>query len=143
MLNNHDLNQVTWEQRVMEGDPKFRGRRRTSPTSPTPRYAELLGLQGHRGRQRPSDVGAAWDAGAARPTGPCVLEAITDPDVPPLPPHITLKQATAFAEAMLEGDEDTGGMIKQSMQAELARSSCRAQRGDRHAPCRGSATPLG
>ena len=25
VFNNQDLNQVTWEQRVMEGDPKFPG----------------------------------------------------------------------------------------------------------------------
>ena len=37
------------------------------------------------------------------PTGPCVLDVTTDPEVPPLPPHITFKQAKAFATTLSEG----------------------------------------
>ena len=117
VLNNRDLNQVTWEQRVMEGDPKFHAAQHV-PDFPYARYAEMLGLKGIM-VNRPGDIGAAWDAALAADR-PCIVEAITDPDVPPLPPHITLKQARAFAEAMLKGDEDTGGMIKQSSKSVLA-----------------------
>ena len=46
---------------------------------------------------------AAWDEALARDR-PCVLEAITDPDVPPLPPHITLEQAAKFASTLFKGD---------------------------------------
>ncbi len=47
VLNNRDLNQVTWEQRAMEGDPKFEGSQ-DLPDFPYARYAELLGLKGIR-----------------------------------------------------------------------------------------------
>jgi pyruvate dehydrogenase (quinone) len=111
VLNNQDLNQVTWEQRVLEGDPKFNAAQDV-PDFPYAGYAELLGLKGIR-VNTPDEIGPAWDAALAadRPT---VIEAITDPDVPPLPPHITLKQAKAFVSSMLSGDSDTGGMIKAS-----------------------------
>jgi pyruvate dehydrogenase (quinone) len=43
-----------------------------------------------------------------------VLEAITDPNVPPLPPHITLEQGKAYVSALLKGDPDALGIIKRS-----------------------------
>ena len=42
--------------------------------------------------------------------------ALTDPDVPPLPPHITLEQAHAFAATLLKGDPHQKGIIKQSIE---------------------------
>ena len=42
---------------------------------------------------------------------PVVLEVKTDPEVPPLPPHITLEQAKKFTCALLQGDPDEGGLI--------------------------------
>jgi pyruvate dehydrogenase (quinone) len=111
VLNNRDLNQVTWEERVMEGDPKFDAAQHV-PDFPYARYAELAGLNGIR-VERPQDIGSAWDAAlsADRPT---ILDVYTDPDVPPLPPHITLTEAKAFASSMLHGDEDTAGILRAS-----------------------------
>jgi pyruvate dehydrogenase (quinone) len=94
VLNNRDLNQVTWEQRVLEGDPKYEASQ-DIPDFPFARYAELLGLRGIR-VEKPEEVGPAWDA-ALSADRPVVLEAYTDPNVPPLPPHITLKQAAAYS----------------------------------------------
>jgi pyruvate dehydrogenase (quinone) len=111
VLNNHDLNQVTWEQRAMSGDPKFEGSQ-DLPDFPYARYAELLGLEGIR-VDRPDQVGPAWDR-ALRAECPVVIEAITDPEVPPLPPHITLEQAKALSSALLAGDENASRIIKQS-----------------------------
>ena len=45
VLNNQDLSQVTWEQRVMAGDPKFAASQDV-PAFPYARYAEILGLKG-------------------------------------------------------------------------------------------------
>ena len=111
VLNNRDLNQVTWEQRVMEGDPKFEASQEV-PDFPYARYAELIGLRGIR-VDRPEELGSAWEyaLSADRPT---VLEAYTDPDVPPLPPHVTFKQAKGYATAILHGDPDARGIIKSS-----------------------------
>ena len=112
VLNNRDLNQVTWEQRAMEGDPKFDASQDV-PDFPYARYAELIGLHGIRVDQ-PEQIGDAWDS-ALSADRPVVLEAYTDPDVPPLPPHITFKQAKAYASAILHGDSDSAGIIKASV----------------------------
>src|SRR5205085_1692964 len=85
VLNNRDLNQVTWEQRAMEGDPRV-DISQDIPDFPYARYAELCGLRGIR-VDDPSSIGSAWDEALASDR-PVVLEAVTDPDVPPLPPHI-------------------------------------------------------
>src|SRR5437762_11046380 len=90
VLNNRDLNQVTWEQRAMSGDPKFEGSQ-ALPDFPYARYAELLGLKGIR-VDSPDQAASASDE-ALSADRPVVLEAVTDPEVPPLPPHITIEQA--------------------------------------------------
>ena len=111
VLNNSDLNQVTWEQRVMEGDPKFTGSQ-ALPAFPYAAYADMLGLNGIR-IDRPQDIGPAWEQ-ALTARVPTVLEMVTDPDVPPLPPHISGKQAKAYMNALLHGDPDSVGIIKAS-----------------------------
>src|SRR4051812_5603591 len=85
VLNNQDLNQVTWEQRVMSGDPKLNASQ-ILPDFPYAEYARQLGLPGIR-VDRPEDVGRGWDAALAA-EGPSVLEVVPAPEVPPLPPHI-------------------------------------------------------
>jgi pyruvate dehydrogenase (quinone) len=117
VLNNRDLNQVTWEQRVMEGESKFPGSQ-DLPDFPYARYAELIGLTGVR-VERPADVGPAWDRVLAA-DGPAVLEVVTDPDVPPLPPHIRMEQAKGMAKAIYRGDPDRGGMIREALKGKLA-----------------------
>jgi pyruvate dehydrogenase (quinone) len=116
VLNNRDLNQVSWEQRAMEGDPKFEGSQ-DLPDFPYARYAELVGLKGIR-VDTPEGVGPAWDEALAADR-PVVLEAVTDPDVPPLPPHITIEQAKAFASALAKGDPEAGEMIRQSFKQKM------------------------
>lgn len=111
VLNNGDLNQVTWEQRAMAGDPKFEDSQ-VVPDFPYAGFADLLGLQGIR-VDRPEDIGPAWERALGSDI-PTVIEMITDPDVPPLPPHIQLKQAKAYASALLQGDPDSIGIIKAS-----------------------------
>ncbi|MBV8890077.1 MAG: thiamine pyrophosphate-requiring protein, partial [Alphaproteobacteria bacterium] len=106
--NNQDLNQVTWEQRVMEGDPKFEASQ-DLPDVPYHKFAELIGLKGIF-VDDPERVGPAWEEALAADR-PVVLEVKTDPNVPPLPPHITLKQAKNFASSLLKGDPDEGSVL--------------------------------
>ena len=101
VMNNEDLNQVTWEQRVMEGNPKFEATQRL-PDVPYHKFAELIGLKGIF-CDNPDRVGAAWDEALAARV-PVVLEMKTDPEVPPLPPHINLTQAKAFTSMLVKGD---------------------------------------
>ena len=109
VLANRDLNMVTWEQRVMAGDPKF-SESQVVPTFGFARYADSLGLRGIR-VDRPDDVAGAWrDALSA--DRPVVIEAITDPEVPILPPHISFKEAKNLVRSMLAGDPERGSMIR-------------------------------
>jgi len=116
VLNNQDLNQVTWEQRVMEGDPKTEVTQ-DIPDFPYARYAELLGFEGIR-VDKPDDIGAAWDRALAADR-PVVLEAMTDPSVPPLPPHIKLEQAKLISQALLKGEPEAWDVVKQSFKGKL------------------------
>ena len=112
VLHNNDLNQVTWEQRVMEGDPRF-AVSQDIPEFDYAGYAESAGLRGIH-VDDPEQIGSAWDE-ALRADRPVVLDVRTDPEVPPLPPHITFDQAVKFAEAVVHGDPARGHMIAESL----------------------------
>ncbi len=112
VLANRDLNQVTWEQRIMAGDPRYEVSQ-TVPDFAFASYAELLGLRGIRVEQ-PEDVGPAWDR-ALSSDRPVVYEVLTDPEVPTLPPHITFKEAKNFMESMVKGDPAWSSMIRGAM----------------------------
>ncbi len=115
--NNQDLNQVTWEQRVMEGFPRFDATQQI-PDFPYHKFAEMLGFKGIY-VDDPEHMGAAWDEALASDR-PVVLEVKTDPEVPPLPPHISFEQAKAFMSTALKGDPDEGGMLKGAVHQVLA-----------------------
>ncbi|HET7879643.1 MAG TPA: thiamine pyrophosphate-requiring protein [Acetobacteraceae bacterium] len=108
VFNNQDLNQVTWEQRVQEGDPKFNATQQI-PDVPYHRFAELIGLRGIY-VDNPDRLASAWDE-ALSSDRPVVLEVKTDPEVPPLPPHITLKQAKNFMSAIASPDPNETSML--------------------------------
>ena len=125
-LNNRDLAYVTWEERVQAGDPKFEASQ-SLPDVPYAEFAKLIGLDGVR-VEDPEQVGPAWDR-ALSADRPFVLDIVTDPNVPPLPPHITLKQARAFMGAMLKGEPEVGSVL-----ANTARNLISALRPDRAGP---------
>ena len=108
VFNNQDLNEVTWEQRVMNGDPRFDASQ-DIPDVRYSRFAELIGLKGIY-VEDPKDLGDAWDE-ALSAGGPVVLEVKTDPEIAPLPPHVSLKQAKQFMFSMAK-DEDAGHVIR-------------------------------
>lgn len=112
VLNNRDLNQVTWEQRVMGGDPKTEATQNI-PDVPFDKLAELFGLQGLTMRE-PSDILPVWKRALAA-DGPVVINAYTDPEVPPLPPHISWEQAHHYMSALAGGDPHLGRALKQSV----------------------------
>ena len=112
VLNNRDLNMVTWEQRIMMGDIRFVASQEL-PDFPYAAFAESIGLRGIR-VEKPNELSDAWDR-ALSSERPVVLEAISDPDTPTLPPHITLQQAKNFTETILRGDPNGPGIIKQAI----------------------------
>ena len=112
VLNNHDLNQVSWEQRIMSGDPKFDGSQ-DLPDFPYAEYAKLLGFEGIK-IDDPNNVVSGLDQAFAA-NKPVLVEAVTDPAVPPMPPHITFKQMKDYTTSILfGGDSDAGEIIKQT-----------------------------
>jgi pyruvate dehydrogenase (quinone) len=108
-------NQVTWEQRVLSGDPKLDASQ-VLPDFPYAAYAQLIGLKGIR-IDAPEQVNPAWDEALASGT-PVVLEALTDPEVPPLPPHIRFEQARELAHA-LPGDPARGRILRGALKGKL------------------------
>ncbi|MEU3336596.1 thiamine pyrophosphate-requiring protein [Streptomyces sp. NPDC002144] len=114
--NNQDLNQVTWEMRAMEGAPSFLPSQQI-PDVQYAAFARSLGLTGIR-VEKPEDVEAAWRAGLEA-DGPAVLEFLTDPAVPPIPPHATWEQMEATAASILKGDADRASMVKQGFKAKV------------------------
>lgn len=108
VFNNEDLNEVTWEQRVMNGNPRFAA----SQDIPDVRYskfAEMIGLKGIF-VDDPDRLASAWKE-ALLADRPVVLEVKTDPEIAPLPPHISLKEAKKFMFAMT-GDKDAMHVIR-------------------------------
>lgn len=112
VLNNRDLNQVTWEQRIMMGDIRFTASQEL-PDFPYAAFADSIGLRGIR-VEKADELGDAWDR-ALSSDRPVVLEAISDPDTPTLPPHVSLEQAKNFTETVLRGDPEEAGIIKQAV----------------------------
>jgi pyruvate dehydrogenase (quinone) len=120
VLNNRDLNMVTWEMRAMAGDTRYAASQ-DIPDFPYARYADLIGLQGIL-VERPEQIADAWREALAA-TRPVVIEAKVDPNVAPFPPHITLKQAKSFGMSLLKGDSEEGGVIKQTIEQLFPRSA--------------------
>jgi pyruvate dehydrogenase (quinone) len=100
----------------MEGDPKFPGTQ-WLPNFDYAAYAELCGLKGifcdDGDRMR-----SAWEEALAADR-PVVLEVKTDPEIPPLPPHIRVEQAEKMAKAMVKGDPERMGVMQKSLRGKL------------------------
>jgi pyruvate dehydrogenase (quinone) len=116
VLNNRDLNQVTWEERIQLGVGKTESTQ-SIPDFPYHKYAELLGLKGIF-VDDPEKLGSAWDEALAADR-PVILECYTDPNVPPLPPHITLEDAKNFM-TMMTSEPELGSVLKNSAKQVLA-----------------------
>ncbi|CAM5400191.1 thiamine pyrophosphate-requiring protein [Streptomyces pharetrae] len=114
--NNQDLNQVTWELRAMGGAPSFLPSQEL-PDVQYAAFARSLGLTGIR-VEKPEDVEAGWRA-ALEADGPAVVEFLTDPAVPPIPPHATWEQMEATAASVLKGDADGASVVKQGFKAKM------------------------
>ncbi len=101
---------------MLAGDPKLHASQ-ALPDFDYAGYAELLGLKGIKVDDA-ERVGDAWDEALAADR-PVLIEAVTDPEFPPLPPHIRVDQAMSIGKALLGGDENSGRIIKQSFKGKL------------------------
>jgi pyruvate dehydrogenase (quinone) len=116
VLHNNDLNQVTWELRAMGGSPQFLPSQQL-PDFPYASYARSLGLAGIT-VEKPEQVAAGWDEAMAADR-PCVIEFVTDPAVPPIPPHATWDQMEKALESVVRGDSDRLDVIRQGFKAKV------------------------
>jgi pyruvate dehydrogenase (quinone) len=116
VLNNRDLNQVTWEQRALQGDPMNPMTQRI-PDVRYADFAEMIGLRGVRVEQ-PEDIGDSWRQ-AFEADRPFVIDAVCDPNVPPLPPHIRADQARALVSALRKGDPEGRGVVTQAFKEKI------------------------
>lgn len=117
VLHNDDLTQVSWEMR-QAGDPRYDTSQLVEDFDYAG-YAELLGLKGIR-VDEPSQVARALVA-AFSADRPVVLDIHTDPNVPPLPPHISVEDVKGLASSLLKGDPANKAVIGQSARAAAAR----------------------
>lgn len=108
VLNNRDLNQVTWELRAMSGSPQFLPSQRL-PDFDYAKYAESLGLRGIK-VDEPGDIEGAWRR-ALQADRPCLVEFVTDPAVPPIPPQANWDQMENVASALLKGDPEAWSVV--------------------------------
>lgn len=111
VLNNGDLNHVTWEMRAFEGNPRYEESQEV-PAFPYAGFAEMIGLRGIK-VEKPEEVGPAWDQ-LLDADQPSVLEVVCDPDVPTIPPHITMDQIGNYMASLLKGDAEALGVLWQS-----------------------------
>jgi pyruvate dehydrogenase (quinone) len=97
VFNNEDLNEVTWEQRVMNGNPRYAASQ-DIPDVRYSRFAELIGLKGIY-VDDPKQLGDAWDE-ALSADCPAVIEVKTDREIAPLPPHVSFAEARKFLSSV-------------------------------------------
>lgn len=112
VLNNRDLNMVTWEQRMLAGEPKFNASQ-DIPDVPYAGFAELIGLKGIR-IDDPEEITSALQQ-VLTADRPAVLDVVTDPNVPIVPPHIVKEQLVKFSKALLKGDSESAGILRQTI----------------------------
>lgn len=112
VLNNRDLNMVTWEQRMLAGEPKFNASQ-DIPDVPYAGFAELIGLKGIR-IDDPEEITSVLQQ-VLTADRPAVLDVVTDPNVPIVPPHIVKEQLVKFSKALLKGDSESAGILRQTI----------------------------
>jgi len=120
VLNNEDLNEVTWEQRVMQGNPRYEATQ-ALPDVHYAKFADMIGLRGIY-VDTPEGLGGAWET-ALQAERPVVIEVKTDPEVPPLPPHLTLTQTKAFLSAYAKGDRRSAQALRHGIRQAMQKNS--------------------
>ena len=118
VYNNQDLNQVTWEQRVLAGDPKYPGSQYI-PNLEYHKYAELVGMKGIFCDSK-EKMGAAWDEALATKDRPVILEVKVDQEWPPMPPHIKFSEAQKMAKSLLGDEPERAGIITEAIKSKAA-----------------------
>jgi pyruvate dehydrogenase (quinone) len=107
VIKNNVLGMIKWEQMVLDANPEFGVELQPIDFAA---FARACGAEGYT-IERPEDAGPILKE-ALRHRGPAVIEAVVDPNEPPMPGKITTKQAVHFAEALARGQKDRWDIIK-------------------------------
>lgn len=107
VIKNNVLGQIKWEQMILEGNPEFGVE--LQPID----FAMVATACGAKGFtiDRPEDAESVLREALSH-TGPTVVQAVVDPNEPPMPGKISTQQAIKFAEALIRGQKDAMGIIK-------------------------------
>src|SRR5579883_1003086 len=100
VIKNNELGQIKWEQMVLDANPEF-----GTDLQPIDfaMHAQACGAAGFT-LDHPKQASDVLRQALAHP-GPAVVQAVVDPNEPPMPGNITLEQSLHFAEALLKDDK--------------------------------------
>jgi pyruvate dehydrogenase (quinone) len=107
VIKNNVLGQIKWEQMILEGNPEFGVE--LEPIN-FAMVAEGCGARGFT-LERPEDAEMILRQ-ALNTQGPSVVQAVVDPNEPPMPGKITTEQALHFAKSLARGQKDAIKIIK-------------------------------
>ncbi len=107
IIKNNVLGQIKWEQIVFEGNPEFGIDLQPIDFAG---YAKDCGAAGFT-IERPEGAESILREALAH-RGPAVIQAIVDPNEPPMPGQVTTDQAIKFGEALLKGQKEGGKILK-------------------------------
>jgi pyruvate dehydrogenase (quinone) len=107
LIKNNVLGMIKWEQMAFEGNPQFGVELQPIDFAA---FARACGAGGFT-IEKPEEAESVLREALAY-DGPAVVQAVVDPNEPPLPGSITMKQALKFTEALLRGEKDRWKIIK-------------------------------
>lgn len=107
VIKNNELGQIKWEQMVMDANPEF-----GTDLQPIDfaLHAQACGAAGFT-IEDPKEASDVLRKALAHP-GPAVIQAVVDPNEPPLPGNVTIEQSVHFAEALMRGEKGRGEILK-------------------------------
>ncbi len=108
IFKNNSLAEVRWEQIVLTGYPEFAVDLQPIDFA---KVAEATGAAGFT-IERPQEARSTL-AQALAYQGPAVIQAVVDPNEPPMPPNFTVEQGLRFAEALLRGQPEAIGVTRE------------------------------
>ena len=103
VIKNNSLGQIKWEQMVFLGNPEYGCELQPIDFTAVARGFGFASFT----IEDPADCGNIL-RDALSTSGPVLVEAIVDPHEPPMPPRVTLEQATNFAQALASGTPNAG-----------------------------------
>jgi pyruvate dehydrogenase (quinone) len=107
IIKNNVLGEIKWEQLVMGGNPEFGVDLQPIDFAA---FARSCGAAGYC-LDDPAQAEPVLREALAQP-GPVVIEAVVDPNEPPMPGKITTEQAIQFAKGLARGDKDRAAIFK-------------------------------